>query len=107
MIPVEMVYILITLAAGLSIYAVWHLDNRIYANIVLGGFTSSVLWFFLAANIITGNVFADVLDGTSTVIDIPLFWLFVMFGLAMTVYSLALAVEAIMEGNVKDIGAEG
>ena len=111
MIPVEMVYILTTLATGLSIYAVWHLDNRIYANIVLGGFTSSVLWFFLAANVVTENVFYSVSNTSgmrgTVLADMPLFWVFVLFGVAMSIYTLVLSIEAVMERNIKDIGGEG
>lgn len=107
MIPVEMFYILTALAVGLSLYAVWHLDNRIYANIVIGGFSSSILWFFLAANVITENIFVDVEVATSQMIDVPLFWLMVLFGVAMTVYTVALSFEAVMEHNVQDIGGEG
>lgn len=106
MIPVELMYVLTPIAVALSAYAVWNLDNRVYANIVLGGFASSVLWFYLAANIITGNIFYDASDLTATLIDVPMFWLFILFGVAMTIYTLALGVEAIVEGNEVEIGAE-
>jgi PKD repeat protein len=103
--PVGALYVLIPLAAILSIYAVSMYDNRIYANIVLGGFTSSVLWFFLAANIITGNVFYSANNKFCTLSDIPLFWVFMLLGVVMSVYTLALALEAVTERRV-NIGEE-
>ena len=106
MIPVELVYVLVPIAVVVSIFAVWNLDNRIYANIVLGGFISSILWYFLAANIITGNVMYDSSDMESVMIDVPLFWIFVLFGVALTIYTLVLLIEAIMEGNVDHIGED-
>lgn len=106
MIPVELIYVLVPIAVVVSIFAVWNLDNRIYANIVLGGFISSVLWFFLAANVITGNVVYDSADMDSVMIDVPLFWIFILFGVASTIYTLVLSLEAISEGNVPDIGED-
>ena len=106
MIPVELVYVLVPIAVVVSIFAVWNLDNRIYANIVLGGFISSVLWYFLAANVITGNVMYDSSDMDSVMIDVPLFWIFVLFGVALTIYTLVLLIEAILEGNVDSIGED-
>ena len=103
MIPVELVYVLTPIAMVVSLYAVWNLDNRIYANIVLGGFIASVLWFFLGANVITGNVIYDPTDMGTVMIDVPLFWIFVLFGVAMTIYTLALSLEAIMERDVPDV----
>ena len=105
-IPATMIYLLIPLAMGLSMFAVWSYDNRVYANIVLGGFSSSVLWFFLAANVITGNIFLCSANRKCILTDISLFWLFVLFGVVMTIYSLALTVEAIMERKRVDIGGE-
>ena len=106
MIPVELVYVLVPIAVIVSLFAVWNLDNRIYANIVLGGFISSILWFFLAVNIITGNVVYDASDMESVMIDLPLFWIFVLFGIALTVYTLILSIEAITEGHVSEIGED-
>ena len=108
MIPIELIYVLVPLAMALSIYAVWNLDNRVYANIVMGGFASSVLWFFLAANIITENVYYSVSNTTgitgTVMIDVPTFWVFILFGVVMMIYTIVLAIEAIMERDVKDIG---
>ena len=106
MIPVELVYVLTPVAIGVSIFAVWNLDNRIYANIVLGGFIASVLWFFLAANVITGNVVYDSSDMDTVMIDLPLFWIFVLFGVALTIYTLVLSIEAILERNIADVGGD-
>ena len=108
MIPIELIYVLVPLAMALSIYAVWNLDNRVYANIVMGGFASSVLWFFLAANVITENVYYSVSNTTgingTVMMDVPTFWVFVLFGIVMMVYTIVLSIEAIMERNVEDIG---
>ena len=106
MIPVELLYILTPLALALSIYAVWNLNNRIYANIVIGGFSSSVIWFFLAGNIVTGNVFYTFTDETDTFVDMSIFWVFILVGVVMTLYTLALSVEAIMEKRMEVIGGE-
>ena len=106
MIPVELVYILAPLALALSVYAVWNLDNRIYANIVMGGFTSSILWFYLGANIITGNVFYTYTDESDILTDTPLFWIFILLGVVMGVYTLALTVEAVTEHQLGDTGGE-
>ena len=102
MIPIELFCILASLAVGLSLYGVWNLSNRIYANIILGGMASSILWFFLAALVITGDVFYDV-DVNEVMIDTPLFWLMTMFGACMLIYTLLMSVEAIRERNVKDV----
>ena len=99
MIPVELLYILICLAMALSVYAVWQYESRIYGNIVFGGFISSTLWFYLAANIITGNVFYTYSDMTDTLVDVPFFWIFVLFGVVMSIYTLLLAWEAITENK--------
>jgi len=106
MIPIELLYILTPIAMVLSVYAVWNLDNRIYANIVMGGFTSSVLWFFLAANVVTENVFYTYTDESDILVDIPLFWVFILLGIVMTIYTLALALEAITERKLDVIGDE-
>jgi hypothetical protein len=106
MIPVELVYILAPLAMALSVYAVWNLDNRIYANIVMGGFTSSILWFFLAANVVTENIFYTYTDLTDTMVDMPLFWVFMLLGAVMSVYTLALALEAVTEHRLDMLGGE-
>jgi hypothetical protein len=104
--PITFVYLLIPLALGLSVYAGWNYDNRVYANIVLGGMASAVLWFFLAANVITGNIFLCSANTRCVLSDLPLFWVFVLLGVVMTVYTLVMAVEAIRERNIKDIGGE-
>lgn len=106
MIPVELMYVLICLAFALSVYAVWHHDSRVYGNIVFGGFASSILWYFLAANIITGNVFYTYTDMTDTLVDVPFFWLFILFGVVMTIYTLALSWEAINETKAGSMGAD-
>ena len=106
MIPVELVYILICLAFALSVYAVWHHDSRVYGNIVFGGFASSILWFYLAANVITGNVFYTYTDTTDAMVDVPFFWLFVLFGVVMCIYTLVLAWEAITESRAAALGAD-
>jgi len=106
MIPVELVYILVPLAIALSVYAVWDLSNRIYSNIVMGGIMSSILWFYLAANIITENVFYTYTDETDVLIDTPLFWVFMLLGVVMTIYTLALVLEAIMERRLGALEGE-
>ena len=102
MIPVELVYVVGAVALGLSIFAVWNLDNRVYANIILGGFVSSLLWFYLAGNVIVGNVFYTYEEQATVLKDLPLFWILIMFGAAMMIYSVILSVEAITE-TVPDI----
>lgn len=97
MIPVEMMYVLLCLAMALSVYAVWQHSNRVYGNIIFGGFASSILWFFLAGNVITGNIFYDFTDQTDTLVDVPFFWIFVLFGVIMTGYTLVLGYEAVTE----------
>ena len=39
-------------------------------------------------------------------IDVPMFWVLVLFGVAMSIYTLALSIEAIREHNVADLGGE-
>ena len=100
--PIEMMYVLLCLAMALSVYAVWQHSNRVYGNIVFGGFSASVLWFYLAANVITGNIFFDYTDQTDTMVDIPFFWVFVLFGVIMTGYTLVLSFEAVKERHITE-----
>lgn len=106
MIPVEFLYVLIPLAMALSVYAVWHYDSRVYANITIGGITASILWFYCAANIITGNVFYEFSDETDTFIDVSFFWVFILMGVVMVIYTLALSLEAIVEKRMDIVGGE-
>ena len=103
MIPIEFLYVLAPLAVALTIYAVKFYDNRVYANIIMGGFSSSILWFYLAGNIITGNIFYNFTDETDTFIDVSFFWVFVLMGIIITLYSLALAIEAIFEKRMDEV----
>ena len=122
MISLELFEVLSGIAVALSLYAVWQLDNRVYANIILGGFISAILWFYLAGSIITGNVntfgaitpnqtFATVAPANAsyatitlmaystpvTLDDVPLFWVYILIGLAMASYTLIMLIEAAVE----------
>ena len=102
-VPVTAMFTLIPVALGMSIYTGWSSRNRVYGNIILGGVLSSILWFFLAGNIITGNVFYSPENKYCVVSDLPLFWIFVLFGVVMSIFSLILIIEVLMERHMAPI----
>jgi len=103
LIPMTFVYTLIPVAMGVSLYTGWSSQNRVYGNIILGGSVASIIRFFLGANVITGNVFYSSENKFCVVSDTPLFWIFILFGVMMAIYTLVLVVEAVMERDMASV----